>query len=101
MPQPDQATSSDLKAQNEKLRLENEDLRFDLNRLRASTEQQQQQIFELHGRLEESFQLRVDGDSEREIERLRAKEQLLKEIFASRSWQLTRAYRFVGRLIKK
>jgi len=101
MPQTDQATPSQLKAENEKLRLENEDLRFDLNRLRASTERQQQQIFELHSRLEASFHLRVDGDSEREIERLRVKEQLLKEILASRSWRLTRGYRFLGRLLKK
>jgi hypothetical protein len=80
----------------EKLRLENDDLRFEVRRLQASVERQQQQIFELNRRLGESYDARDDGVSDREVEQLRAKERLLNEILQSRSWRLTRGYRFLG-----
>lgn len=93
--------TGELAAEYEKLRLENDDLRFEVSRLQASVERQQQQIFELNHRLRESYDARDDGVSDREIDRLRTKERLLNEILESRSWRLTRGYRFLGTRVQR
>jgi hypothetical protein len=93
--------ASELAAEYEKLRLENDDLRFEVNRLQASVERQQQQIFDLNHRLGERYDAMDDGVSDREIDRLRTKERLLNELLASRSWRLTRGYRFLGARVQR
>ncbi|WP_262296303.1 DUF3450 domain-containing protein [Microvirga sesbaniae] len=93
--------AADLAADYEKLRLENDDLRFEVSRLQASVERQQQQLFDLNRRLGESYDARDNGVSDREIDRLRAKERLLSEMLESRSWRLTRGYRYLGARIQR
>ncbi|MGO4526254.1 hypothetical protein AB4097_15465 [Microvirga sp. 2MCAF35] len=93
--------ADDLMTENEKLRLENDDLRFEVNRLQSSVERQQQQIFELNRRLGERYDAMDEGVSDSEIDHLRMKEQLLNELLASRSWRLTRGYRFIGYTVQR